>query len=265
MADPSIIDEVRRRAQAAGLPPGVVEAIVAQESGFNPATRPIGKDGRPLSSATGLFQMLDSDRKQYGLPANAPISQQIDAGIRKTQDNWAAARGALGRDPTPAELYAVHYQGVGAGPALLRADPNAGFRDTLNAYRAGWGDKVVGANPWLGQINTVGDFLSWSAGKINPKVAQYGGAAPGGPPAAQTAAMPPQAPSQAASATPGSAPAADPAATALSSLASLQRVFGSLAPQQQAAPAPMQAPRPQIDMQRLAAAIQAAQQPLSNL
>lgn len=182
MAANPIAQQVMASAKAAGLPPAVVGAIVWQESRFNPGTRPIGKDGKPLSSATGLFQMLDSDRVQYGVPANAPVEEQIAAGIKKTQANWAAAKAALGRDPNAAELYVVHYQGVGAGPAILKANPNAGFRETLNEWgrangKGNWGDVVFRANPWFEKDGLVSnaDFIRWSGRKIAPKVAALGG------------------------------------------------------------------------------------------
>lgn len=169
-----VAQEVMRQAQAAGLNPAAVAAIVWQESSFNPGTRPIGKDGRPLSSATGLFQLLRGDRAQYGVPENAPVATQIAAGIQKTQANWNAAKAALGRDPTPAELYVVHYQGIGAGPAILK-NPQAGFVETLNAWgrlhgAGAWGSTVLRANPWLASIRTNADFISWAGRKIDPKV-----------------------------------------------------------------------------------------------
>ncbi|MEW6121298.1 MAG: hypothetical protein AB1698_01695 [Pseudomonadota bacterium] len=169
-----VAQQVMRAAQAAGLPPAAVAAIVWQESNFNPATRPIS-GGRVLSSATGLFQMLKGDRAQYAVPENASIEHQIAAGLQKTRANWDAAKAALGRDPTPAELYVVHYQGIGAGPAILK-NPNASFVGTLNAWgreRGGgdWGVRVLRANPWLANIKTNGDFIRWAGRKIDPKVA----------------------------------------------------------------------------------------------
>lgn len=175
-----VAQQVMAQARAAGLPPEVVGAIVWQESNFNPATRPTA-GGKLLSTATGLFQLLNGDRKQYGLPAGAGVEAQIEAGIRKTKDNWNAAKAALGRDPTAAELYVVHYQGIGAGPAILK-NPNAGFVETLNAWgrsrgAGNWGSRVLTANPWLVRdgIKTNADFIRWAGAKIEPKVAALSG------------------------------------------------------------------------------------------
>lgn len=179
-----VAQQVMAAASSAGLPPEVVGAIVWQESRFNPSTRPVS-NGRLLSSATGLFQMLDGDRAEYGVPSGAGIPMQIDAGLKKTRANFDAAKAALGREPTAAELYVVHYQGIGAGPAILRANPGAGFRDTLNAWgrangKGNWGDTVFAANPWFEKdgLQTNGDFIRWAGAKIDPKVSMLKGEIP---------------------------------------------------------------------------------------
>lgn len=139
--------------------PNIALSIVGQESGFNPNTAP------GTSSASGLFQFLDADRKQYGVPANAPEDQQIDAGMRKMQENYNAAAKALGRKPTAGEAYAVYYQGIGAGPKILQ-NPDASFRDTLSQFGPGYADSVIKANPWLADIKTNRDFINWSEQKM---------------------------------------------------------------------------------------------------
>ena len=97
-----IAARVRAAAEAAGLPADVVTGIVAQESGFDPARRPI-KDGRQLSSAFGLFQLLKDERQRFGLGDSTDVDSQIKAGMTKMRENWTAAKKALGRDPTPGE------------------------------------------------------------------------------------------------------------------------------------------------------------------
>ena len=41
---------------------------------------------------------------------------------------------ALGRDPTPGELYLMHQQGIAGGPALLGADPNTPAWRVIRPY-----------------------------------------------------------------------------------------------------------------------------------
>jgi hypothetical protein len=151
--------KIASAASTYGVDPNVALSIVGQESGFNANTTP------GTSSASGLFQFLDADRKQYGVPANASEDQQIDAGMRKMQENYKAAEKALGRKPTAGEAYAVYYQGIGAGPKILQ-NPDASFRDTLSQFGPGYADKVITANPWLADVKINRDFINWSEQKM---------------------------------------------------------------------------------------------------
>ena len=140
--------------------------LVAQESNFNPNTT------ISTSSARGLFQLLDGDRKRYG--SDSTLDGQIRAGLAKTKENIAAARRALGRDPDPFELYVVHYQGIGAGPAILR-NPDGDFRATLDETGGkGHASRVIRANKWLSDIKTNQDFIDWVRQRLSKKAADLG-------------------------------------------------------------------------------------------
>ena len=142
--------------------------LVAQESNFNP------DQTISTSSARGLFQLLNADRKKFG--ADSSVDGQIRAGLAKTKENIAAARRALGRDPDPFELYVVHYQGIGAGPAILR-NPDGNFRQTLDATGGkGHAANVMKSNPWLvrDNIQTNQDFIDWVRKRLSKKAAELG-------------------------------------------------------------------------------------------
>lgn len=140
--------------------------LVAQESNFNP------DQTIRTSSARGLFQLLNADRKKFG--ADSSVEGQIRAGLAKTKENIAAARRALGRDPDPFELYVVHYQGIGAGPAILR-NPEGNFRQTLDATGGkGHAARVIRANKWLSDIQTNQDFIDWVRERLSTKAASLG-------------------------------------------------------------------------------------------
>ena len=142
--------------------------LVAQESNFNP-DQTIG-----TSSARGLFQLLNADRKKFG--ADSSVDGQIRAGLAKTKENIAAARRVLGRDPDPFELYVVHYQGIGAGPAILK-NPDGNFRQTLDATGGrGHAAKVMKSNPWLvrDKVETNQDFIDWVRKRLSSKAAELG-------------------------------------------------------------------------------------------
>jgi hypothetical protein len=140
--------------------------LVAQESNFNP------DQTISTSSARGLFQLLNADRQRYG--SDSSLDGQIRAGLAKTKENIAAARRALGRDPDPFELYVVHYQGIGAGPAILK-NPQASFRATLDATGGkGHAARVIRANKWLTDIQTNQDFMDWVRERLSKKAAALG-------------------------------------------------------------------------------------------
>ena len=137
--------------------------LVEQESNFNPNT------AAKTSSARGLFQLLDGDRKRYG--GDSSVEGQIRAGLAKTKTNIQAARRALGRDPDPIELYVIHYQGIGAGPAILK-NPDADFRSTLDRTGGkGHASRVMRANKWLSDIKTNQDFIDWVRERLSRKSA----------------------------------------------------------------------------------------------
>lgn len=88
------------------------------ESNLNPNAR------NPNSSAKGLFQFVDATADAYGVTDPFNVDQQVDAVNRFTEDNRGSLKRALGRDPSPGELYLAHQQGAG-GAAKLLANPNA--------------------------------------------------------------------------------------------------------------------------------------------
>jgi hypothetical protein len=140
--------------------------LVAQESNFNP------DQTISTSSARGLFQLLNADRKRFG--SDSSLDGQIRAGLAKTKENINAARRALGRDPDPFELYVVHYQGIGAGPAILK-NPDGNFRQTLDATGGkGHAARVIRANKWLADIQTNQDFMDWVRERLSKKAAALG-------------------------------------------------------------------------------------------
>lgn len=164
----AIANRAYQMAKEQGLPANHVVAILKQESNFDPTRRPIGKDGKPLSSAFGIGQLLTDERTKSGIGDSTDPEVQLRAVMPKMRDAYDRARKALGRDPTPGEMYVVYYQGAGAGPRIL-ANPSASLKDTLDGVKPGWGKVVYEANPWLAKsgIVTNADFIAWTSGKMN--------------------------------------------------------------------------------------------------
>lgn len=155
-----IAQQIAAEAEATGMDPRIPVLIAYNESNFNPGVK------NPRSTARGVFQFLDSDRKHYG-------GNNIEHGIAKVRDNYEAAKKALGREPSPAEVYVVYYQGIGAGPAILR-NPQGSLRGTLNQFGRGHADRVMRANPNLRGMQTNADLIEWANRKMASASSQLG-------------------------------------------------------------------------------------------
>lgn len=173
---------IAEAAQRYGLDPAyMLKKAQIEAPGLNPRAQ------NPNSSAGGLFQFIDSTWRDYGRGGDKydPVAN-ADAAARYTLDNKRSLEKALGRAPTPGELYLAHQQGAGGAAKLLR-DPNApvgGDAIRLNGGRDGM---------------RAGDFAAKWTGRFD------GGGAPAAP-APPGASMPqpptpmPQEPMQTASA-----------------------------------------------------------------
>lgn len=135
-----------------GVDPNTLTQIAGIESKFNPSA------SNPRSSAKGLFQFIDGTARQYGLSNPFDPSASADAGARLAADNQKALAGALGRAPTPGEVYLAHQQGAGGAIKLL-TNPNAPAASLVgaNAVRLNGGssDMTAGefANKWTSKLN----------------------------------------------------------------------------------------------------------------
>jgi len=99
-------NQVRERAEAVGLPWGLVERVVRRESSWNPNAE------NTTTNARSLFQIND-DRTDRTLEEN------IDDGLELLKEASEVATRVLGRAPQDWEVYVAHQQGPGGGPALL--------------------------------------------------------------------------------------------------------------------------------------------------
>lgn len=116
-APPQIAQIINEAATRHGVDPAALTMIAQMESGFDPSAQ------NPNSSASGLFQFINSTAQQYGLQNPLDPAQSADAAARKMKDNAAALTLALGREPTAAELYLAHQQGA-TGASRLLSNPD---------------------------------------------------------------------------------------------------------------------------------------------
>jgi hypothetical protein len=140
-----------------GLNPDYLPKLVMTESGGDPNA------ANPSSSARGLTQFTSGTAKQYGLSNPLDPAANLDAAARLTLDNKAALTQALGREPTPGELYLAHQQGAG-GAAKLLTNPTARAADLVggDAIRLNGGDPNM----------TAGQFAAKWTGKFDGQTAK---------------------------------------------------------------------------------------------
>lgn len=163
-----LIDKIRAAAQASNVDPDVAVRIAQVESSLNPAAQ------AKTSSAKGLFQVIDSTWKQYGGKPGKQTNadENIRVGVNILADNTNRLRSALGRDPSASELYAAHFFGAGAAPAVLSASPDTPISELLS-------QRAVKANPQL-QGKTAGEVRQMLQAKmgqapVQPKAAPSDG------------------------------------------------------------------------------------------
>ncbi|QEE09257.1 lytic transglycosylase domain-containing protein [Bartonella kosoyi] len=157
---PNVKRAISQAAQKYGLPESFLERVAMIESKGNPNAR------NSKSNAGGLYQFLDSTAKQYQLNNKFDPFQATDAMARLTKDNTRYLATALGREPSPAELYLAHQQGP-AGAVKLIKNPNMPASQLL-------GHQAVVLNG--GNVEaTAGDFMNHIYGLYN----KTGGASKG--------------------------------------------------------------------------------------
>lgn len=160
-----VVGAIEQEARRQGVDPSVATAIAWRESRLNPAASP-GQG----QSALGIFQLQRPNRQRLGVGDDAPVADQVRAGVTFIKETTDQLTAALGRAPTPAEIYIGHFQGVGAAAAIIRAAPDADLKTLLDQARPQWrgpqgqtwGEAVLTANPVLRNIRTAGEFRQWA-------------------------------------------------------------------------------------------------------
>lgn len=151
---PEVEDAIAQASARYGVPIEAMRAQAQLESGGNPAAQ------NSSSSAGGLYQFIDSTAKQYGLSNKYDPYQSSDAAARLMRDNYNGLSSALGRAPTPGELYLAHQQGLGGATKLL-TNPNAPAASVVGqdavALNAGSGGMTAGqfAQQWVNKADSL--------------------------------------------------------------------------------------------------------------
>jgi transglycosylase-like protein with SLT domain len=156
---------IERAAAEHGIEPATALAIAERESSFNVH----GGSGSALSSAYGLFQLLKSERAQYGGNSDDP-AEQADAWARYIQPHLQHMRSVLGREPSGPELYMSHLIGPGRAARIVAGQiaPGTPIQDVMTP-------RELAANPFMVRAGTAGGLASSVMGDMSRRIAKYGG------------------------------------------------------------------------------------------
>lgn len=97
-----------------------------------------GNPNATTGSNRGLGQFGPREEAQFGITDQnrANPDAQAAAVSQEAQLHGRVLRNALGRDPTPGELYLTHQQGIAGGPALLAGGDRPAWQVLRPYYRS---------------------------------------------------------------------------------------------------------------------------------
>ncbi|MCM1957920.1 transglycosylase SLT domain-containing protein [Acinetobacter modestus] len=163
---------IASQASKDGVDPSVALTIAQMESNFShTAQPPIGKDGKRLSSAYGLFQPLEKTWKNLGGGDKNNIEEQIRIGLKHIKQANSYIKQNLGREPVAHEQYLGHLLGPSGAVHVLKADPNAKLIDIVRQYDKRNADAIVNNNGMSGM--TVGQAIDKWSKKWNTVSSRY--------------------------------------------------------------------------------------------
>ncbi len=161
----TIVQEASKR----GINP--VDALIIShiETGgtFNTSIQPKDRNGKLLSSATGLFQTLDGTFARMGGKNKFDGNDQIKAGLNYYEYNAKVFRSHFNRDPNGLELYYLHFFGEGGGPVFLKAKDNELFVDVATRWSKGNQKKT--ARQIAEGITSSHQFNGMTVGQVKAK------------------------------------------------------------------------------------------------
>jgi hypothetical protein len=147
-------------------------AIADQESSFQPGV------SAKTSSASGLYQFTggtwDAMVTKYGSKYNVSPDQRNDAsanammGGQFIQDNSAILKSKGISNPTPGQLYCMHFMGSGGGPKLIQAAQTQPEADASSMF-----PEAARANSSIFSGKTVGQVYQSLTSRMDSKAQAY--------------------------------------------------------------------------------------------
>lgn len=166
------------QASAGGLDPQTARTFKL-ESGNDP--------NNVTGSNQGWGQFGPAERRKYGITDPTNLGQNVSATHQETAGNTAALTKALGRPPTPGEVYLAHQQGLAGATALL-TNPNVPAWQAVRKFYPSdaIAQKAIAGNPPGGghfdPNNPAGAFTGAWVKQFESRMPQ--GGPQGGPPMA---------------------------------------------------------------------------------
>jgi hypothetical protein len=136
---------IRDAAAAHHLDVNTMRGIASIESGMNPSS-----NANRATQYKGLYQIGSEEWRRFGDGGNVYSARENAMGAARMFDaNRNQFREHFGRDPTDAELYMMHQQGLGfytrGAMTNIGGNPYPGMRgaQTHESFEAGWGRELA--------------------------------------------------------------------------------------------------------------------------
>lgn len=132
-----------RASKEAGVDANTMRAIASIESSMNPSS-----NANRSTQYKGLYQIGREEWRRFGEGNIYSAEDNARATARMFSENKRQFRAHFGRDPTDAELYMIHQQGLGfytrGAMTNIAGNPYPGMRgpQSHESFEAGWGREV---------------------------------------------------------------------------------------------------------------------------
>jgi hypothetical protein len=160
----AVVGKAVAGAKSIGMDPAVALAILDRESGLNPSAK------NPNSTAHGVGQFIDGTWESEGGGDRNDADEQLRVFFKHTEKNTRELERALGEKPSPAEIYAAHFLGLGGAKRAFSQPDNTPMKDIFGKSWAG----MRKANGLRDDI-TVGEFEQSVARDLERRAKKFGG------------------------------------------------------------------------------------------
>lgn len=126
LSNSGVQDAITNAAAVRNIPVADLATMAKIESGFDP--------NDVTHSNKGLMQFSSDQFKSLGISNPFDPAQSANAAALEWTQNRSALSSYLGRDPTSAELYVAHQQGLAGAKSLIGGDQSMSAVDAIEKY-----------------------------------------------------------------------------------------------------------------------------------